>query len=178
MLFRSYNNIAKRCDVGGRLYTWTAAMNFEPKYMKTIADFLIEKPHQGICPDGWHVPDSLDWATLRKYVSELEDDNTAVLKSAKGWNKNKIKTPSTDAYGFSAIPTGAYYGTHADASAEYSRTTFADMSLFANFWAANEAVLQTGAHYWYLDYRYNTLGMYRSSYNDKDRGFSLRCVKN
>ena len=173
-----YNNIAKRCDVGGRLYTWTAAMNFEPKYMKTIADFLIEKPHQGICPDGWHVPDSLDWATLRKYVSELEDDNTAVLKSAKGWNKNKIKTPSTDAYGFSAIPTGAYYGTHADASAEYSRTTFADMSLFANFWAANEAVLQTGAHYWYLDYRYNTLGMYRSSYNDKDRGFSLRCVKN
>ena len=173
-----YSNVPKNCEVGGRLYTWTAAMNLDAKYMKTQADFLIESPHQGICPDGWHVPDSTEWATLKNYVAELEDGYTAYLKSARGWSKTKIKTPSTDAYGFSAIPTGAYHGLHANSSGEYSRYLFDDMSLFANFWAANEAVLQTGAHYWYLDFRYSTLGLYNSKYNEKDRGFSLRCIKN
>ena len=72
---------------------------------------------------------------------------------------------------------GCYYGIHADPTDNYSRYLFDDAGYFANFWSANEASKSTGAIYWFLDYRYNYISYYYSSYNEKDRGFSLRCVK-
>lgn len=173
-----YKNVDANCDVGGRLYTWAAAMNLDPKYSKTIADFLIESPHKGICPEGWHVPTNSEWLQLREYISKMEDGPTGILKSSKGWYPYTSSTkPSKDSYGFSAIATGAYYGRYADPSESYSRYTFDDAKYFANFWSATEATKYTGAVYWYLDYRENVIRSYEASYNEKDRGFALRCVK-
>ena len=177
-----YQNVEKNCNVAGRLYTWAAAMNLPKDYVGETAVDLIEEKHQGICPSGWHVPDSTDWATLTNYVSKVEDDDAGVhLKSQKGWSTTYYyASAATDKYGFSAIPTGAYYGKHANASAEYSRYEFDDVNYFTNFWAATESSLypSTRAFYWYLDYRYDDFDYYGSTYNEKDRGFGLRCVKN
>ncbi|MBR6942909.1 MAG: hypothetical protein IKH55_07585, partial [Fibrobacter sp.] len=59
-----YNNDEKNCNVGGRYYTWAAAIDSvalanDPKepldcgYGKTCG---LNHSVQGICPDGWHLP--------------------------------------------------------------------------------------------------------------------------
>lgn len=172
-----YKNVEKNCNLGGRLYTWTAAMNLPSGYLTASAAEEIESPHQGICPDGWHLPDSTEWYQVANYVYKV-DGASGLLKSAKGWQTYSTSTVSNDPYGFSAIPTGAYYGTHTTPSGDFSQTTFDDDGYFANFWTSSEAKKVTGAIYAYLDYRKTALGFYSSQYNEKDRGFSVRCVKN
>lgn len=178
-----YKNKKENCEVGGRLYSWTAAMDIPSSYQSLLAEALIETPHRGICPEGWHVPDTSEWFQLKRYVAKMEgydgytNDHSGQLKSQKGWTSYSTATRSSDAYGFSAIPTGAYYGSYADPSADYSRLIYDDAGYFANFWSSTETG-KIRAAYWYLDYRYNYLDYYLSSYNQKDRGFSLRCVKN
>ena len=171
-----YKNVEKNCELGGRLYTWTAAMDLPSGYLTASAAEEIESPHQGICPDGWHLPDSTEWYQLSNYVYKVEGAS-GQLKSKRGWQAYSTSTVSRDPYGFSAIPTGAYYGTHTTPSGDYSQTTFDDDGFFANFWTASEAKKVTGAIYAYLDYRTTAMGFYSTQYNEKDRGFSVRCVK-
>ena len=180
-----YKNKKENCEVGGRLYSWTAAMNLDSKYLKLSAATIVESPHRGLCPEKWHVPDTSEWRQLKTYVAKMEGytttttvDHSGVLRSKKGWSSYASNSASSpDTYGFSAIPTGAYYGNYANPSADYSRLLFDDAGYFANFWSSVEATTYTGAIYWFLDYRYNYLSYYTSSYNQKDKGFSLRCVK-
>lgn len=177
-----YKNVEANCDVGGRLYTWTAVMNLDPKYAKMTTEGLIENPHRGICPNGWHVPTTAEWTQVKNYISKMEGSSTGaytgIMKSSKGWYPYSYSSkPSEDSYGFSAIATGAYYGKYADPRESFSRYAFDDEGYFANFWSATEATKYTGAVYWYLDYRGSILDSYASSYNEKDRGFALRCVK-
>lgn len=170
-----YNNQDKNCDVGGRLYSWTAAMDFSMYYRISWAAEKIQSPHQGICPDGWHVPDSTEWRTLADYVKKV-DGSSGLLMSSKGW-KTSSYGASTDPYGFSVIPTGAYYGKYADPHADFSQTEFDDDGLFANFWTANEADGLKIAVYAFFDYRRNYITINDRNYNEKERGFSVRCVK-
>ena len=46
-----YNDSTTYCDMYGRLYTWDVAM--------------------GICPSGWHLPDTTDWKILVETVVEI-----------------------------------------------------------------------------------------------------------
>ena len=55
---------------------------------------------QGICPDGWHLPDTTEWNALIDAVGENAGN---VLKSRKGWYEDGN---GTDAFGFSALPAG------------------------------------------------------------------------
>lgn len=177
-----YKNVDANCDVGGRLYTWTAVMDMDPKYAKNTAEDLIDNPHRGICPSGWHVPTNAEWTQVRDYISKMEGGSNGgyseIMKSANGWYPySPSSEPSKDTYGFSAIATGAYYGKYANPRESYSRYAFDDEKYFANFWSATEATKYTGAIYWFLDYREYKLSSYATSYNEKDRGFALRCVK-
>ena len=111
---------AKNCEKYGRLY------NFE--------DPKTEGPNAGsdiasLCPDGWHLPDSLDWIELISYVSANNGDEPVgvSLKSSTGWfsegdtvdiegsgtfrgSKDSTRvgaTRGTDRFGFSAFPAGS-----------------------------------------------------------------------
>lgn len=171
-----YRDSVKNCDVAGRLYTWTAAMDLPATYQSKRATSEIKKQHRGICPEGWHIPDSTEWYTLANYVYKVEGAS-GMLKSSKGWEPYSSVNMSKDPVGFSAIPTGAYYGIHADPYEDYSQTLFDDEGYFANFWTATEGYYIDQAVYAYLDYRKTAMGFYSSTYNDKDRGFSVRCVE-
>ena len=76
---------------------------------------------QGICPDGWHIPDDAEWVILRNYTGNnygCGDDTTSVAKAladVSGWN-NSTANCSPGAYpgnnnltGFSAFPSGGHY---------------------------------------------------------------------
>ena len=65
----------KDCSKFGRLYSWTAAVNQDSKYISTVVG--TTSSFQGICPDGWVLPSSNDWKYLVNYV-----DHTMVVKGA------------------------------------------------------------------------------------------------
>ena len=72
------NNDVSNCEVTGRYYTWTAAMD-------------------SICPPGWHLPSEAEWESLFA--------TTYSLASRTGWESvNRGNT--ADSVGFSAMPCG------------------------------------------------------------------------
>lgn len=167
----------KTCNIGGRLYTWSAAMNIHPNYRMVSASAKISNPHQGVCPPEWHIPTYAEWKQLADFVTRVTGASGA-LKSAKGWGtESRIAiSESTDPYGFSAIPTGSYLGAYAVSSGEHSRMSFDDEHFFANFWTATEANKDRAVSA-VLDYRKEFMGFNIDDYNQKERGYSVRCLK-
>ena len=163
-----YNNEPKNCDVAGRLYTWAAAIDS----VKLVTDAdnpqdcgydkkcTLPAKAQGICPPNWHLPDTTEWNTL---FTTVGGSSTAgkVLKSQSGWYSNGN---GTDAFGFSALPAGGWFG---------SGYYFDDEGDIAFFWSSTEYV-STVAYSMYLGY--NNGAAYLDNFN-KGLGFSVRCLK-
>ena len=107
-----YDGQPAMCDEYGRYYTWAAAMDSAGVLTWDGADCGDDKvctptyPARGVCPKGWHLPRDTEWKTL---VTALGGDSVAgtLLKSTSGWDGGGN---GTDAYGFSALPSGAYGG--------------------------------------------------------------------
>ena len=57
-----------------------------------------------ICPEGWHLPDSLEFASLFDESRAAGDSTVAALRGAEGWDVNLYKTGNNS--GFTAIPAG------------------------------------------------------------------------
>jgi uncharacterized protein (TIGR02145 family) len=91
-----------RCDTYGRLYNWATAMDIAVTYNST--SYIATLPHQGVCPNGWHLPSDAEWTALTIAVGA---DPGKQLKATSGWTG----TPGngTDDYGFSALPGGGGY---------------------------------------------------------------------
>lgn len=96
----------------GRYYTWPDAMDSAGVYSKDglgcgyLPNYQAEKcaavmsknTVRGICPQGWHLPDTTEWNTLLNYVG---NPPIKLVKRELEYFKG-----ATDTYGFSAIPTG------------------------------------------------------------------------
>lgn len=76
----------------GCLYNWAAAVGLydEKKIEEQTKDF--DKPRQGICPNGWHLPTSAEWDELAKALGGVYDKDEYSynkignnLKSTSGW---------------------------------------------------------------------------------------------
>ena len=99
-------------DVGGCTYSWAAAIDSVKLAEDTDnpLDCGFEKTCgltgrvQGICPDGWHLPDNDEWNELFAAVGGIATAGK-VLKSQTGWDYNGS---GTDDFGFSAIPISKY----------------------------------------------------------------------
>ena len=148
----------------GRLYTWSAAMDSVGTWSTNGKGCGYGKrctptyPVRGVCPEGWHLPDTTEWHTL---FTAVGGKSTAgkMLKSTSGWNSSGN---GTDAYSFSALPAGY----------RYSSGNFILEGSFASFWSSSESYIR-GAYRMALDYDDNAFldGDY------KDLGFSVRCLK-
>ena len=114
-----------------------------------------------VCPEGWHLPNNDEWNTL----FELIGDSTATgtpLKSTSGWFENKN---GTDEYGFAAIPGG--YRDEGGYNDYESRIAY--------FWSASENGESIASYIYFLFG--NSIDL-NPKLNIKDRGMSVRCVKN
>lgn len=47
----------------GCLYSWTHAMDIQDKYFNQFVR-ISDSLHQGICPEGWHLPSDSEWQNL------------------------------------------------------------------------------------------------------------------
>jgi len=98
------------CAEYGRLYDWSTAMALDASCNEEKCSEQIDTSHQGICPEGWHIPSNAEWGELFSYVDEQNGGGSPYgstagkyLKATTGWSKEYL-----DTYGFSALPSGYY----------------------------------------------------------------------
>ena len=168
-----FDNDPKKCAVAGRLYTWAAAIDSvalatdedNPMDCGFARACTIPSKLQGICPSGWHLPTDIEWRILfNEFGWGKEAEN---LKSQTGWEEGSFYGDDggcgTDSVGFSVLPAG-----YRD-----DDSSFYDDGLEAHFWGAEEF---SGGDACGMNIHYNHDTAYLYC-DDKDYGFSIRCLK-
>ena len=149
-----YQGDSVNCLKIGRYYAWTAALDIDSKWNDaTVPEGTIKKSHQGICPDGWHIPTKEEWSALFSGIGY----------AAQQAMRNVLWTSATNESGFSALPAGYYY------SENYGESNY--VGSYAYFWSASEKDAFR-AHIWYM---YATDAILSSSI--KYNGLSVRCFQ-
>ena len=121
-----YQDDSLNCLKAGRYYSWTAAMDIDPKWKKAYArdvKDLIGNPHQGICPEGWHIPTRDEW---EKMVSGYSYKELHVVGNPN-WGANYY--PSTNESGLSLQLMGY----------EIDNGYIANVGINAFYWNATES---------------------------------------
>jgi uncharacterized protein (TIGR02145 family) len=126
-----------------------------------------------LCPAGWHVPDKVEWATLRDYLINngygyegSGEDIGKSLATTWGWTPSGILGSvgkdqlSNNSSGFSGLPGG------------YRYNGFSDADFYATWWADKES---GGSVYGFSIWNIATGASIGTDY--KEVGFSVRCLK-
>lgn len=164
----SYGNYCNtdNCTIYGRYYTWAAAMDSAGIFSTNGKDCGNNKtcspiyPVRGICPEGWHLPDTSEWRILFQAMNR-----SVYAMQAKGY----VEWPKAiDTFAFSALPAG-----YTDVNGE----EFYGEGVCAKFWNSLEYAWILGeetefASFWFL----KTTEAYNLSWQ-KHAAFSVRCVK-
>lgn len=116
---------------------------------------------RNIAPAGWHVATDAEWTTLINYLG----GNSIAGGKMKETGIIHWKNPNVDATnesGFTALPGGARYA-----------DTFIRLKEYGNWWSAT-AYAPDNAWYYYTA---NSAGGIMRDNENKERGYSVRCVK-
>jgi len=150
------------CDLLGGLYTWNEMMQY---YAQTGG--------QGICPDGWHIPDDMDWQILEGAADSINKIGDPVWAN-NGWrgfdaggNLKQTGTSyweppnsgATDDFGFEVLPAGYIV-----------QNGFWGVGYKAYFWSSK----YPQKYYRNLDWNQQNV---RRGTGDNQAAFSVRCVK-
>lgn len=149
-----YNNdSASYSQTYGAYYTWETAMYGEASSTSNPSGV------QGVCPDGWHLPNTSEWTELRDFIASdgYPGEEGTTLKSLSGWS-----SAATDIYGFNAPPAGY----------RNSTGTFSTPGSMIIYWGTHE--YNATSSYNYRIYGATTLAW---TYSDNGHGFYVRCVK-
>ncbi len=161
-----FGGVASNCDEYGRLYMWSAAMDSagiwtaNGKGCGLGVTCLPTYPVRGVCPSGWHLPDTTEWNSLIFAVGG-SDVAGKMLKSATGWYNH---FNGTDVYNFAALPAGLWH-VYAGYGGEGN---------VANFWSSVEetdALFAIGVS---LVYDSESVSLHGPN---KSYAYSVRCVK-
>ncbi|MBK7030078.1 MAG: hypothetical protein IPH45_13085 [Bacteroidales bacterium] len=155
-----YGNQESNCAVFGGLYQWDEAMQYSN-----------QPGNQGICPEGWHIPDNEDWCELSYFVDSTFNCNSNYcdgivagtnLKATNSWN---LGGNGSNISGFTALASGYY------SSLEFQ---FLDAGNAANFWSSHDFTPGTS---WVWVLYTNQPNICRTDIL-KTEGYSVRCIKN
>jgi uncharacterized protein (TIGR02145 family) len=156
------NNISNK-DTYGALYNWFAVST------------------GNLCPAGWHVPSSDEWTVLENTLitGGYNYDNTTTgnkiakaLTSTSLWGASATTgTPGNTDYpefrnksGFTAVPAGY----------RFENDGFQWINLYTVWWSMTaSSSLEAETRSVYYDWAYSHTYIF-----DKNRGFSVRCIKN
>lgn len=152
-----YNDEPDFCNVGGRLYSWAAAMNIASVYNNgkytTSAQYLHSVFQQGVCPDGWHLP------SLSEFQRIMHGKSASAFKAHKGWRSGG---EGNNASGYTVLPTGFY------ARGNFYNAGFESVFWTSTEYSSNEATVVI-----------HSFDMDDESSKDKQKqyGYSVRCVQ-
>lgn len=157
-----------RCRNYGRLYPWYVAMRLPEDFIENSLDSVSQgaviAEHQGICPEGWHIPRQEEWMRLGQFAINKRKGLAAALKSREGWAQGSL-TKNNNASGFNALAAGARFSSDGE---------FAELGSSAYFWAA-EGGGGMGAAYWHV---VSSKDDFNNEEDFDGNAYSLRCVKN
>lgn len=166
-----YNNDPANCEKYGRLYTWAAAMDSVAVLGDSTGfgcgyrvDCSPTYPVRGICPEGWHMPDTTEWFALRNFIEKQLGDTALVgyaLKSTSEWISNGI---GSDTFGFKGLPAGYL---------NVKNLKFSSFQREAYFWSSVAWDDEEGVNM-SLEYDYPAFDDWRDF---KYAAYSVRCVK-
>lgn len=166
-----YNNDPANCEKYGRLYTWAAALDSVAVLGDSAGfgcgyrvDCSPTYPVRGICPEGWHMPDTTEWFALKNFIEKQLGDTALVgyaLKSTSEWISNGI---GSDTFGFKGLPAGYL---------NVKNLKFSSFQREAYFWSSVAWDDEEGVNM-SLEYDYPAFDDWRDF---KYAAYSVRCVK-
>lgn len=150
-----YGNYNKVKNSYGALYTWSASAR-----CKENLDITIEK--QGVCPEGWHLPDKDDWEELLINLGGRKKAGNK-MKQTKDKSWHLLKTKGYNKSGFSALPGGM----------RYKKGNYYSFGFNAYFWSSS---IDTNGYP--LSYSLSDISgeVTKDSYSKKS-GLSVRCIR-
>lgn len=120
-----------------------------------------------VCPTGWQLPGNRDWAELTYYLGG-ESVAGGKLKATGTTYWNSPNTGATNETGFTALPGG----NHGMGEAFFS------IGQYGHWWSATEFSANHPMYAWSRFVHYNSSYLYSYDFNDKELGFSVRCLRN
>ena len=169
VVYFCYEYDMTKCAKYGGLYLWAEAMNLPYNCNDINCSALIDSNgdgiHQGICPQGWHMPSQTEWGDLFNAVGE-QSVVGRILKSTTSWSTNcSSQSNGLDTYGFSALPAGYSSGDGNEYFNEGQHTFFWTTKELSSYQAIN------------INLACNSNGSYLTTYHGKSIGQSIRCIK-
>lgn len=151
-----YNDSVNKCNTYGGLYKWSEMMQY-----------ITTEGVQGICPTGWHIPTDGEWTTLTTFLGgtlvaggKMKSNGTIEAGTGLWYSPN---TGATNESGFTAVPAGN----------RHDLGYFNDISGYGRWWSSSES---STSYAWYRSLYFTSSYVYRDN-GYKNRGFSVRCVK-
>ena len=135
------------------------------KYGKLYNCYAVSDP-RGLAPDGWHIPADAEWTVLTDYLTANGHDGTEgiALKATSGWNDyNGQSGNGTDNYGWNGLPGGI----------RGSNGNFNNIGGYGYWWSSSQ---HNSNNAWNrsIGESYDEVDR---SFNLKDYGFSVRCLR-
>jgi uncharacterized protein (TIGR02145 family) len=162
-----YDGDEKNCKKYGSLYDYATAMNLpsgcnlEAGFKAVESGCSIDKPHRGICPEGFHIPDDDDWQELMEAVGG-QATAAKKLKAADGW----YGAEGTDEFNFAALPGGICDMTGATCK----------HGMLAGYWlSATQHLTKNALSMWFMDSE-DRVKRNNSEYSRQNH-ISVRCLK-
>lgn len=169
----------ENCRKYGRYYTWAMAIDSAALRKQGLKcgdgyECSFNGPIQGICPEGFHLPDTTEWLTLKNYVFEQTgDSSSAALKATTDWieyedeeTHQKISL-GNDLFGFSALPSGHY-------EKGVRNWYFSRIGKQAAFWSSTHG---SGTFAGGFNISYDSERIFYKSKAAKSNYFPIRCIK-
>ena len=126
-----YEDKEENCEKYGRLYNWEIALdtsnrgcgdNFSGCRLRN--DF---HPRQGVCPDGWHLPEHSEWDTLFNFARvHSEGEGVGSSLQAYDWDDYNEKLYASDRFGFNILQAGISF-----------KEEYADLGVSTEFWTSS-----------------------------------------
>ena len=152
-----YNNNPANGAVYGKLYNWYAVAGIWNEASKTEVSL-----RKKLAPTGYHVPSDTEYTTLTDYLGELSVAGGKMKEvGTKHWKSPN--TEATNSSGFTSLSGG-------------SRDNFGSFDFIGeggNWWSSSEANTNYAWHR-YLGYGQGSANSYN---DDKNHGFSVRCIR-
>jgi uncharacterized protein (TIGR02145 family) len=157
-----YGNNSNHCNVYGGLYQWAEAV----QYLNGVTNTTHWNPQptnvQGVCPTGWHIPTTTEVSTLVATLGGIGAAGAA-MKEEGFAHWSEPNSGATNAWGFTALPSGDVYNHFS----EY-------LSMYGRHWTPNMGTLANAARN--FGPAYNLTGLL-SGENFKTTALSVRCLK-
>ena len=162
------------CAKYGRLYKWSVAMDSVGKFSANGKGCghgkicSLTYPVRGICPEGWHLP-SVD--EMKILITTVGGDDSIlankVLRSTNGWDGKNSSGNGTDAFGFSALPSGFGRG----------NGSLSLIGEYTAFWSSTQYEDNPTYYSYIMKLMGNEEFVRPIDYSNPVFGYSVRCIK-